>query len=246
MKAHRFVRFLGEQAEQTGEELDVLASPGSHQASLVGYDGDGRPPGFVVQTFARDIAERLNGHERGDVRFSVQTLSDEANPPGTPPPADLAILFHARLPEYSVAKGVLVQGLGLTSPEGESSSEWPPQIDGMTTHSPASFVFVYQVEGTLRVVPAAAVRALADSDGLRSTTTLLKQLYSKRLGRFFEEFAECFIGDPDLVGGLAETAEGDETEMLRGLLADLPVPQLLYLGIASASDAVDARLDHFG
>ena len=146
-------------------------------------------PAFTDRMLGR-IQEAMNGYESKGVRWSAKTLTDRGR--GSQEAqygADFMGVFEASLPEYTTRKGFLAQAKLIRPRARIQLAEFnrlQEQCDRMLSTSPDSYVFVYSADG-ISVVPASAVLGL--------TVRSLDLLYSRSVGRFFEEHFTSFIGD---------------------------------------------------
>lgn len=185
MKDRRVVRFLGNRVEDACGGVDPLAEPLP--------EADPEPVG--ADRLARQVADRVagavDGARKGEVSFEarVEPLEGDGD--------SLAVLFRADLDAYTVSKGVLAR---CVTPRADSPPGWfdteglGEAVGELRATTTDSVVLFGPIESTVRVVPAAAIGALADQRD-RVPPRFPAALYSKSVGRFFEEFMECFIGD---------------------------------------------------
>jgi uncharacterized Zn finger protein len=114
MKDHRFVRFLGNEVERVGEEMEDIADELASEYER-GEHADEREVNTALRErinreLPRRIGEGLDGKEKDGVEFYARVLSsqkegsEESNVG-----ADIGIVFRAELPDYTVSKGVLIQ-----------------------------------------------------------------------------------------------------------------------------------------
>ena len=146
-------------------------------------------PAFTDRMLGR-IQEAMNGYESKGIRWSAKTLTDRGR--GAQEArfgADFVGVFEASLPEYSTRKGFLAQAK-LVRPHTRipvaEFNRLQAQCDRMLSISPDSYVFLYSGDG-ISVLPASAVFGLTERS--------LDLIYSRSVGRFFEEHFSSFIGD---------------------------------------------------
>lgn len=179
------MRFLGDHVESGCRNLDPVA-----EGFGEGVDPGRSPSNRLTRQVADAIAVSLDGAHKGDVEFTTRVHERDADVPL------LAVAFAVDFADYTVSKAVLVR---CAAPGPDSAPGWVDptgltgDVDAMLGATADSFVFVGPSDGAVRVVPAAAVSALSGPDGVPGS--FLSSVYSKSLGRFFEEFLECFIGD---------------------------------------------------
>lgn len=230
------MRFLGDHVESGCRNLDPVAEG-------LGTDVDpGRTPaGRLTRQVADAIAVSLDGAHKGDVEFAARVHERGPDVPL------LAVVFAVDFADYTVTKAVLVR---CAAPGPESAPGWvdpaglADDVDAMLGATADSFVFVGPSNGAVRVVPAAAVSALTGTDDVPGS--FLSSVYSKSLGRFFEEFLECFIGDWGLPADVSVDAPPD-------LPWDVPVSRVLVVEAGetdeyapeSGADGETATLDDF-
>lgn len=120
------------------------------------------------------------------IRWSAKTLTDRgAGSQESKYGADFMGVLHVSLPELKVTKGFLAQAKLVRGNSSGDLKELKVQCEKMLNLSPASFVFLYGMDG-VRVVPAISV--------LGSVLDPV-DLYSRSAQRFFEEHLQCYIGD---------------------------------------------------
>lgn len=188
------VRFLGNRVESACEGVDPLAEPLPEAETGTLTDPDPGPgPARLARQVADRVADAVDGARKGEVAFDARLEALEGDGTGD----TLAVLFRADLEAYTVSKGVLVR---CVTPRTDSPPGWfdteglGAAVGDLRAATTDAVVLFGPVEGSVRVAPAAAVGALAD-DRERVPPRFPAALYSKSVGRFFEEFMECFIGD---------------------------------------------------
>lgn len=157
----------------------------------------------ITERFLQEIERVFEEYgEHNGIYFRARTLRDRGpNAPEKKFGADFCGILDVKLREFELSKGFLIQAKresgemcvnrgGTTRvtfrlPEHDRIRT---QVGKMLAISPDSFIIVYG-KGAFVVVPAFSLEGLG---GCRA------QLYGKRVGRFFEEFITCFIGDPRL------------------------------------------------
>ena len=128
-------------------------------------------------------------------------------------------------PEYSLAE------------MGESAS-----LDRLLEVTADAFVFVVG-ESRVHVVPAQSIAALTDPQQRRRPH---RDLYSRQLGRTFEEFAEGFVGDSTIAPTLNATDSRAETERTLRAWADrYDLAQVVSIEVTATSEETAATLQDF-
>jgi hypothetical protein len=141
------------------------------------------------------IEDRLKSRRIGGLEWKAKTLRTSRGTAAEEKRhgADVLGVLNIDIPDFKTRKGFLAQAKLAEPGSRFSSDEWERLVEQcklMLGRTPASFVFIYsKVEG-VRVFPATGVVGLADRN--------IFALYNHGLGRFFEDFIECFIGDPRL------------------------------------------------
>lgn len=250
MKQHRFIRFLGREVERAGTEIATLTDElGVDTATPDIPAAWGASPeiaGRMQREFPRRIAEHVNGQTKDGVEFVARTTTNQdASPATATPGADLAIVIDAALPGYTVMTTVLVQTVTLAG--GDETPIDHHQVatgaDAMLDTTPDSFVFVFPVDGGVKVVPAAAITAYTAS-GETIPATFPDAFYMESLGRFIEDHARCFIGDHTLVSTPTDSLHWEDAQQqYHEFLTNHDIERLLYIGVRRADR--DARLDEF-
>lgn len=122
-------------------------------------------------------------------------------------------MFDVDLPTYAVTNAALVQTMPLRSDPAEAAADRRQLKTGanrMLTATTDAFSFLFPVDGGVRVVPAAAIRAYTAA-GPSLPESFPDEFYLKSLGRFVEDIARCFIGDHDLVPATCNIEGWEET-----------------------------------
>lgn len=251
MKQHRFIRFLGREIDAVGSNvedvLEQVSGPNDSNPMAADWTHSAQSTTRVHRAVADRIATRLDGQTKDGVEFfsrgiANQTRDSEAAVYG----ADLAVVFEVDLPEYSVAKSVLVRN-SILQAGAEQDRETLDQLEAaavkMLGQSADSFVFSYPVDGEVKVVPASAIKALADA-GASVPRTFPNEFYVKSIGRFFEELAQCFIGDHTLIPAATDAKSWEEKRRhYLAAMKKLDLSTLLYVRVRQSDR--DARLDEF-
>jgi hypothetical protein len=153
---------------------------------------DGRveqEPQFTDRMLGR-VEQSMEGYENKGVLWRAKTLTDRGrNSQERRYGADFLGVANIDLPGLSVSKGFLAQAKLIEPGAYISPSDYErmqKQCDDMLRLSPDSFVFLYSASG-IRVVPAITIASCEKINP--------HDLYSRSIGRFFEEHFSCFIGD---------------------------------------------------
>jgi hypothetical protein len=251
VKQYRFIRFLGEEVESVGESIEDLAE------ELVSEHEEGQIPSEreanqalsdrINRELLRRIKEQLDGKHKGGIEFSSRVLSNQKkDSEESRVGADLAIVFEADLPDYTVSKAVLVQCKTLRSrsnPGHYNTKGLADEARRMLTHSSDSFVFVFPVQGSIQVIPAFAINAIAEANE-SIPTTFPEDVYGRRIGRFFEELAQCFVGDHTIVPNANEPLSWErEAPPWQAWMDEAAIRHVLCIGVRPRER--DAQLSEF-
>jgi|GEM_PF-3992577 len=244
MRRHRFVRLLGSAVEEAGREVGALASERRARDGHAGLETGRESAAGVAGGLAREVPRRLARHVDGAADGGVAFSAHVASPASPPTGPDLAVLLCVDLPEYAVTTGAVAVVRSFASRSATdrydaaglaNAAEW------MLDVTQAAFVLAVPVGGTVRVVPAAAVAGIA-AVGEPVPETFPDALYSRSVGRFFEEFAECFVGDRTLaepVGGAHDRGG------IRAFQKRTGARDVLVVEVSATTDPTDAKLTDF-
>src|ERR1700732_16132 len=161
------------------------------------------------------IAQAMDGYKVRGVTWTAKTLTDHGpNAQEREYGADFVGVLEIAIPGYKVKKGFLAQSKLVKAGrmKRDEFRRTIGQCQQMLDLSPASFVFYQSLNG-VRVVPAIAVVAASGPEVAFDT----EGLYSRKLGIFYEEHFECFIGDRRI------------SEPSEKMLAELKARHLLFL-----------------
>jgi hypothetical protein len=244
MRRRRFVRLLGSAVEDAGRDVGALASERRARYE----NGDLAPGGEsaaeaerVTRELPRRLARHVDGAAGGGVAFSARVASPELPAEGP----DLGVLLCVDLPEYAVTAGVVAEVRSLASRSATDrydAAGLAETAEGMLATTADAFVLALPVGGTVRVVPAAAVAGIAGA-GDPVPETFPDAVYSRSVGRFFEEFAECFVGDR----ALADAVDGaDDRDGIAAFQRETGVRDVLVLEVSATAEPTDAKLTDFG
>lgn len=249
MKQYRFIRGLGTVVGGVGGEVENIFErvAAEYEPREPPSEREENPAiGDRIETeLLQRIQGRLDQWEKDGVEFQTCVLSAENKNSGkSVTSVDLAIVFEADLPEYKVSKAVLVQSNTWRSRSSKGqfdTTHLEAKIDYMLGLSSDSFLFVYPVDGSVKVVPAVSVKALFNA-GEPIPSNYPQGLYTKSIGRFFEELAECYIGDHEIMPWTEEPL-GWNKPTLQAFIDERQIDTLLY--IAAQNDEPEATLKDF-
>jgi hypothetical protein len=183
--------------------------------------------GELNRRLLREVEKRLNGKSIRNCTFRVATFTKkQENRVG----ADLVGIVQLRNGPTTISKAFLAQskvGFVHSRFRGQPlvrtySANVLSQVDKMLSLSSDAFVFIYTLEGIF-CVPAFQVKLA----GSRTIDTEHQPYHS--IGRFYEEFFKCFIGDHHIAGGalkgadLEAIADATSAQALLLIRADLKV-----------------------
>lgn len=203
MRAHRFVAYFGSAVATAGQAVAEAAHVEyDHRGGLAAQDAD-TPSERVGHELLRQIARELDATERGEVTFTGRALAPvRPEKRATPTPGgDLGILFQVDIPGYSTSTALIAKSV--YAPAMDAGTE---EIDGAALRdrlhaqietSPSMYLLLVEDAG-VRVVAGQAVAGITDPI---TRTAVRERVYAKSLGRFAQEFAEGFLGDPSLAAG---------------------------------------------
>ncbi|MFW6458791.1 MAG: hypothetical protein ACOCY6_05210 [Halodesulfurarchaeum sp.] len=246
MRTHRFVRFLGDRVEAASREVAKTAADTRAPTEQI-TGGGGAPHETVRRALPRTVANHVDGTSKSAARFraiSVTTDIETDTTNGTD--SDLGVVFHASVPDFEQVTGLVaktVDARALADPEYSlAEMNESEALDRLLDVTADAFVFVVG-ERRVHVVPAQSVAALTDPERRQSPH---RELYSRQLGRTFEEFAEGFIGDVTIAPDLAGTDTRADTERKLGTwAADLKLEQALAIRVTATVEETEATLQDF-
>lgn len=174
-------------------------------------------PQFTDRMIGR-MEHAIEGYVTKGIIWRAKTLTDRGR--GAQESrfgADFISALDISITGYSVRKGFLAQAK-LIEPGGYISpqeySRMQAQCIQMLDLTPASFVFLYSIQG-ISVVPAISIVAASHINP--------HNLYSRRLNRFYEEHFSSFIGDKAIstpaIGVLEDLAHQYHARSALGLIA---------------------------
>ncbi|MGM0399621.1 MAG: hypothetical protein ACQEQY_11625 [Halobacteriota archaeon] len=246
MRTYRFVRFLGDRIEAASQEVARTTANAREPVERI-TSGDGDPHEAVRRAVPRTVANHVDGTSKAAARFravSVTTDGDTASESNTDP--DLGIVFHASVPDFELVTGLVaktVDARALADPEYSlAEMNESEALDRLLTITADAFVLVVG-ERRVHVVPAQSVAALTDPQRRQSPH---RDLYSRQLGRTFEEFAEGFIGDATIAPDLSAADSRAVTERkLRTWAEDNDLKQALAIRVTATTGETEATLQDF-
>lgn len=247
MRTYRFVRFLGDLVETASREVAATADHAR--------DTDEQLPGGertdhnerVRRALPRTVASHLNGARKGPAALSAMTVvMDEQSPRAGDTTPDLGVVYHASVPDYEQVTAMVakvVDARVLDDPEYSlAETNESAAIDRLLSITSDAFVFVV-ADRRVQVVPAQSVRALTSPAKRQTPHT---ELYTRRLGRTFEEFVEGFVGDATIGPSLsASDSRADVGTTIRDWAAEHQLKQVLFVGLEATEDEGEATLQDF-
>ncbi|AKH97960.1 hypothetical protein [Halanaeroarchaeum sulfurireducens] len=242
MRTYRFVRFLGDRVEAASRDIAANAATSREPAErLTGDQGD--PHEAVRRALPRTVATHVDGASRAQTRFRATTVATDDSTAIDP---DLGVLIHVSVPDFEQVTGLVaktVDARALGDPEYSlAETNESEALDRLLAITADAFVFVVG-EQRVHVVPAQSVASLTDP---QKRQTPHHDLYSRQLGRTFEELAEGFLGDGRISPSLSETDSRSETKRkLRSWAADNDLEQALALRVTATEKDVEATLQDF-
>lgn len=248
MRAYRFVAYLGSTVATAGHAVAEAAHVEYDHSGGLAAEGADTPSERVGHELLRQIARELDATERGDVTFAARALAPvrpEERATSTPG-GDLGIIFQVALPGYSqatalIGKSVYAPALGRGGTEGDGT-ELRARLQDRVETTPAVYLLLVEDAG-VRVMAGQAVGGIEDP---LTRAALTDSLYAKSLGRFAQEFAEGFLGDPSLVAGF-RYPEGTEDldQELRAWASEHDVQGVLLIRATLAPNREASSLRDF-
>jgi hypothetical protein len=243
MRGRRFVRVLGSAVEDAGREVCALASERRARRENAGLAaGDetaGEFGGDLARELPRRVARRVDGVAARGVEFAASVASPEQPDADGP---DLGVVLCVDLPEYAVTTAAVADVRSVLDRDATSGDDGlADAAERALAVTPDAFVVAFPVGGRARVVPAAAVAGVAAA-GEPVPETVPDAVYARSAGRFFEEFAEGFVGDR----GIADAVEGpDDRDGLRAFQRETGVRDVLAVRVSTSAEPTDAKLTDF-
>lgn len=165
-------------------------------------------PQFTDRMLGR-VEQAMEGYEHKGVSWRAKTLTDRGpNSQEKRFGADFMGVVSIKLPGLSVNKGFLAQAKLIQPGENiriKDFERMQGQCEQMLRLTADSFVFLYSSEN-IRIVPAVTV---ASCERINP-----HDLYSRSVGRFFEDHFSCFVGDRKIHAPDIDSLEVMATEYL--------------------------------
>lgn len=247
MRAYRFVEFLGSAVEQAGQSVVDAAHVEFDHSGGLASEGADTPSERVGQELLRQIAREIDATEIGRVEFTARALAPvRPEKRATPSPGgDLGVLFQVDLPGFRHSSGVLVKSFytpALRTELEPDDATIRERIEQRGKKTPALFLFLMDDSG-VRVVSAHAAAGIQDP---LTRELLTETLYSKSVGRFAQEYAEGFIGDPRLVEGFRYPEGTDDLDQeLRAWASEYDLQGGLLIRVSLSPNREPASLRDF-
>lgn len=248
MRAYRFVEYLGSSVAAAGQSVADAANVEFDHRGGLAAEGADTPSERVGQELLRQIAREIDGSTVGRVEFTARALAPvRPEKRATPSPGcHLGLIFQVDLPGFEYESAVL-----LTSYYAPVLSPSDLKDDGATVRdrlaaridvSPATYLVLVDAQ-RVDVVPGQATTGIEDP---LSRTVMNETLYAKSIGRFAEEFAEGFFGDPSLVTGFRyPSGTGDLDQELRAWASEYDLQGVLLARVSLAPNREPASLRDF-
>ncbi|UWG48215.1 hypothetical protein HSRCO_1937 [Halanaeroarchaeum sp. HSR-CO] len=246
MRTYRFVRFLGDRVEAASQEVARNTSDSREPVERI-TSGDGDPHETVRRAVPRTIANHVDGTSKSAARFqAISVTSDADTETASQTDPDLGVVFHASVPDFEQVTGLVaktVDARALADPEYSlAEMNESEALDRLLAITADAFVLVVG-ERRVHVVPAQSVAALTDPQRRQSPH---RELYSRQLGRTFEEFTEGFIGDVTIAPDLSAADSRAETERkLRSWAEETDLKQALAIRVTATTGETEATLQDF-
>lgn len=246
MRTHRFVRFLGDRVAEASRDIaDTVAATRQPAERITSEDGD--PHERVRRALPRTIDAHVDGTEKGSTRFRSMVVTSDPSPtkPGSTKP-DLGVVIHVTVPDFEMVSAMVaktVDAPALDDPEYSLAEQIESSSLGrLLDITPDAFVFVVDERG-VHVVPVQAVTGVTDPHRRR---TPHRDLYSRHLGRTFEEFAEGFIGDTTVAPALERADSRPDTERrLRSWAESNDLRRVLEIQVSATANETEATLQEY-
>lgn len=146
-------------------------------------------PAFTDRMLGR-IEQAMNEYKVKGINWTAKTLKDRGKDSQEKIyGADFIGVLDIDLSDYKVKKGFLAQSKRIEPDEYMSPKEYlrmQKQCEKMLNATPDSYVFLYSTVGIL-IIPAISI--------LSAMRCNPHKLYSRSIGRFYEEHFQSFIGD---------------------------------------------------
>lgn len=248
MRAYRFVNFLGESVSSAGEAVAAAADVEFDHRGGLAAEGADTPSERVGQELLRQIARDIDGTELGRVEFTSRALAPvrPEKRATSSPGGDLGIMFQVDLPGYANSSALLAKSFYapvLRAGELEGDAETVRErIAARAESTPALYLLLID-EHDVAVVSGHAATGIQDP---LTRGALSELLYHKSLGRFTEEFAEGFLGDPGLTRGFRYPDGTDDMDQeLRAWASEYDLQGVLLIRVSMAPNREPASLRDF-
>ena len=248
MRAYRFVAFLGAEVADAGRSVAASAHVEfDHSGGLAAEEAD-TPSERVGRELLRRIARRLDSTDHGNVEFSARALAPvrPEERATSSPGGDVGFLLHIDLPGFDHRSALI--GKSIYEPSIRDGTlagvgdELRTRIDSRLESTPSTFLFLISDTG-VRVVSGSAAVAIEDRLDHQALTEMV---YSKDLGRFAQDFAEGFVGDPRLTEGIRYPNESSNVDQeIRAWATEYDVQGVLFVRVSLAPNREPASLRDF-
>lgn len=246
MRTYRFVRFLGDRVEEASQAVAAnLKETRSPDERLMSDDED--PHRRVRRELPRAIASHVDGTSKRNAEFRARTVApDGRSTESTNVDRDMAVIVHASVPNFEQVSAILAKPVdvqALKDPEFSLAEiQESASLERMLSLTADAFVFVVG-EKRVHVVPAQSVAALTDPIKRK---TPHRELYSRQLGRFFEEFAEGFVGDGRLAPDLSrDDSRADADSRILSWAESHGIGRVVLISVSMQSEETEATLRDF-
>lgn len=235
---------LGSAVEDAGREVCALASERRARRENgelpTGSEPGGEVGGGLERELPRRLARRVDGAAARGVEFAAQVASPEQATDDGP---DLGVVLCVALPEYAVTTAFVadIRSVAVGDATDPGDRGLADAAERALAVTPDAFVLAFPVGGRVRVVPAAAVAGVAAA-GEPVAEAVPDAVYSRSVGRFFEEFAEGFVGDRRLA---SRVDAPDDRDGLRAFQRETGVRDVLVVGVSATAEPTDAKLSDF-
>lgn len=247
MRAYRFVEFLGSAVATAGRSVSEAAHVEFDHSGGLAARGADTASERVGHEFLRQTAREIDGAEREDVAFTARALAPvRPEQRATPSPGgDLGFLFQVDLPGYvhsSALLGTSIYEPALGSGDTEGEEDLQTRLESRIETTPAVYLLLVDDSG-IRTVSGHAAVGITDP---LTRGAISEILYAKSVGRFAQEFAEGFLGDPRLVEGFRYPDGTDDLDQeLRAWAAEYDLQAALLIRASLAPNREPASLRDF-
>lgn len=248
MRSYRFVDFLGSAVAEAGEVVADAAHVEFDHSGGLAAKGDDTPGERVGQELLRQVARATDTTEVGAVEFTARALApvrpEKRATPG--PGGDLGVIFQIDVPGYRYSSAITAKSLYASSFGGIDTEvggeKIRDDIEAMADTTPAFYLFLVAERG-IRVFSGHGAAGIQDPLTKEALTDVL---YPKSFGRFVEEFAEGFLGDPGLIDTFRYPERTDDLDQeLRAWAAEYELQGVLLVRVSRAPNQEPASLRDF-